>query len=239
MPQSYGHSCDIADSISAKVLFAFRECDCLGKAAKHAASQLLLRLPYLIFNGDIMDNPDPVDINRQDFEMGNDLLSIIKKVIVVGEVYDGTKPMLEIFDRPIYGLWIPEKEITSEIDGEGYRKTVPEPSCASGKIYENVLLAVQDISFGSHKYRHGNSKIDDIQIANAIVICATAIKSEKTEAYNHAWRWLDSYAVLIGNDIESILGSSGQTNLPSDVWSSWVVRYQMMVSKLCGNDTSM
>lgn len=239
MPQVYGHHRDIADGIVAKVLFAYKGSGRLGQAAEHAARQLLLRLPYLKFNGDIMDSPDPLGISRQDFELDNDLQVAISKVAVVGEVYHGAEPMLEIFDRPIYGLWIPLKKIPSVIGGEGSCNSVHQQKSASGKIYDNALEAVQDISLGSHKYRHENSKIDDIRIANDIVLCADAITFENTESYDHAWRWLDSYDIFFGNENRQILGTSNQKNLPSDSWSNWGIGYKMMVSNLCGNDTSI
>jgi hypothetical protein len=245
LPLSYGHKHDIADSITAKILFAFKSSGHLGLAAEHAVSQLLLRLPYLMFYGDIMDNSDPISLCRpQDFELNPDLQTAIHKVNVLGEVYHGTAPMLDIFDRPIYGLWIPIKTMSREGSCDANNFSGPSSS-ACGKIYTNALQAVQEVSFGSHKYRHDDCKFDEIQMANTIVLCADAVQFEHTESYNHTWRWLDTQDIVFTkNDDRSILNTSNRQlnhSLPSNIlWSTWDVGYKNMVSNLCGNnDTSV
>jgi len=138
-------------------------------AARFAANQILLRLDYLIFDGsttDLVSNPD------LDYE----LLSFIQKVPVPKQI-SGTKPISEIFDRPICRTKISNR--SSKLLWKNSDEV---------EEFTNVLLAAQDISFCSLNHQDNINTHDVVEVANNVAITANR---EKSEYYNYLWCWKD------------------------------------------------
>jgi hypothetical protein len=279
LPYYFGNDGDIGNSIAAKVLCMYKDLPDISAPSRHGVTQLLLRLKYMIFSHCPSNSSIEDDINNNtnfDDEM---LLSIQNYTVSVDDmnVYqNGAEPRFDIFDRPIYGLWMPVKRVTvavavkgetknggdengtSRVDESSSYEVYPTAS-AGGKIYDNALQAVQDISFGSIKYRHSITKkkdktdyssssaptltlIDDILIANTIAQCADAKDNViDTESYNHTWRWYDSddnangIEKLFTTVVDRIPDSSNFNNKQSStIWD-----YRTLFTKLCGQDTTL
>jgi len=144
-------------------------------AGKHAATQLLLRHPYLKFDGNL-DDDEPRHIVESDLELGDALLHAAEAI----EIYDnaiGEEPLDDIFGRPL----------TRRLMSESTGKKMPTPWESSGAVsaFISALDAVQELSFGS-KLNDNMGYIDDIQIANNI---AKSANGEDGESYGFEWSW--------------------------------------------------
>ena len=100
LPQNYEE-----DGLAEKVLTSYLHVENTTHAGRHAADQLLLRLPNLIFNGYVSDHESTV---ASDYEFEAALLNEAQNIIVQNRAI-GTKPMDEIFDRPILRSRTPKK----------------------------------------------------------------------------------------------------------------------------------
>ena len=169
-----------------KIFTSYLHCDDVTPAGRHAASQLMLRMQFLIFKGEIKDDmSNGVVVKAWD----HDLPLAIKRdldSIVVEKRMPGAIPRDDIFDRPILRSRAPKK---------GTDKA-PWDNSSSVSPFPTALLAAQQMSYGSTKVRHLGA-IDDILIANNI---AKSANGEKVEAYNYWWRWQDDAdAKLLAN----------------------------------------
>ena len=162
LPESLGRHYN-ARSLVAKVLTSLVELAGTTPAARHAASQILLRTKYLIF-----DNSEVVRSRRTvaDFCFDKELVALAKRVVIVdGKIHTGAQPRMDIFNRVIYR-------------GSGF---------AAGDSFPSALHAVQELSFGSIRVRHVNP-IDDVLIANNI---ASSADGGTSESYGYVWSWED------------------------------------------------
>uniref|UniRef100_A0A7S4QZ69 Ataxin-10 domain-containing protein n=2 Tax=Ditylum brightwellii TaxID=49249 RepID=A0A7S4QZ69_9STRA len=160
------------------VLTAYLQNKNITQAGRHAAEQLLMRLPYLTFIGSTADvKKGCPDVPVTDFDFDNELLHATDD-IVVKKCPSGAKPRGDIFGRPILRSRAPKK---------GTQKAIWDNK-ASVAVFPSALHAVQQLSFGSTKVRHMDT-IDDIAIANNIANCASG---EDAESYNYWWSWQDS-----------------------------------------------
>lgn len=119
-------------------------------ATKHAASQVLLRAKYLLFQ-ETSDSRHP-----NDYCFESNLVKLAKQVVLNSKVHSGAQPRTDIFNRPV--LRDTDKNSAME-------------------LFPSALYAVQDLSFGSRRVRHVNA-IDDVLIANNICNNADGNKSE-------------------------------------------------------------
>jgi hypothetical protein len=237
----------------------------ISSASRHGVTQLLLRLNYMVFSdpNDNDQNGSSIDDNESVHTIFDDeLLTSIRNITVVGEVYHGVEPRFDIFDRPIYGLWMPVKSAGPVVssspggggggDGVGGEWDINLTASAGGRIYENALEAVQDISFGSIKYRHKKStdvvsttattttSIDDVQIANTIAQCAHATDNVyDTESYNHTWRWYDSTDEKMFTIVDRIPDTSNFSTPTTQSSNLRTWDYRSFFTRLCGQDTTM
>ena len=155
-------------------------------AGQHAADQLLLRLPYLQhipnpidndkFASTVFESDEKTHDNAWDYDLDVDLLGAARNIRVERRVC-GAEPLPVIFNRPILRRRAPKKNQNLSWSDRTAVTVIP-----------NVLLATQDLSFGSTKVRHMDA-IDDILIANNI---ANSTNGEKTESYNFLWMWQDA-----------------------------------------------
>ena len=173
---SFGNQAD-------KVFTSYLHCDNVTPAGRHAASQLLLRLQNLIFEGEIEDDMSTgVIVKTWDYELSLEIKRNLDSLIVEKRM-PGATPRDDIFDRPILRSRAPKK---------GTEKATWN-NASSISPFPNALLAVQQMSFGSTKVRHLGA-IDDILIANNI---AKSANGEKAETYNYWWRWQDDADVKL------------------------------------------
>lgn len=182
----------------AKVLSSYLSVPSLTPAGKHAAQQLLLRLDYLEFEGELSEIVGVASLSV--FEFGDDILSQAD-MIELGELAVGAKPKKGIFDRPIMGSKKPKR---------GTNAVAPWDNMASVSMFSNALQAVQQLSYGSVKVRH-MGVIDDIMIANNIFCSASG---ERTESYNSLWVWQDKAQEIsrhLGRRSPSPIAETGST----------------------------
>jgi hypothetical protein len=93
------------DELVGKVLTKYLYFEKTTPPGRHAAEQLLLRLPFLIFDGHINSQESTV---ASDYEFESDLLLKVNDFILQPRAI-GTKPLDDIFDRPILKRRIPKK----------------------------------------------------------------------------------------------------------------------------------
>jgi hypothetical protein len=170
------------ESIAAKVVTAYIDTESVTLTGKHAASQVLLRLKYLVFSGSAAELASRCGVNAMasDFAFESDLLEACKRVFVPN-LKIGSRPDESIFDRPI----LRRKTI------RGFHPRKSMINWGDNKVvdsFPNALQAVKDLSFNSTKVRHLGA-IDEILIANNAMHCANG---EKTESYNYIWSWQDT-----------------------------------------------
>ena len=158
-------------------------------AGAHAARQMLLRLPYMVFEGEAWELASLFSIRTSDLILPIDVVTAANSVIV-GEQKIGAKPQPAIFDRPI-------------LRGQLLRNA--RDFQPNWNPFPSALHAVQELSYGSTKARHSGD-VDDIQIANNI---ANSANGEKTESYSHLWSWKDA-AVEIEQNLVRNGSSSNQ-----------------------------
>lgn len=123
-----------------------------------------------------------------DFCVEGSLLSDAKRYVIEGKIHSGAQPRPDIFDKPI----------------ENY----------GGEVFDNVLQAVQILSFGSTRVRH-NTEIDDIQIANNLAQCANGMVKR---SYGYSWQWKHSKTPI-------------KPNTPLSI-------FNLALPNLCGADTT-
>jgi len=205
MPYSFGSQAD-------KVLTSYLQTPNVTPAGQHAASQLLLRMKYLVFQGEIEDEGDS-GIQSSDFELSFEIKRDLESIVVETRS-PGAKPREDIFDRPILRSRAPKK---------GMEKA-PWDNASSVSPFPNALLAIQQMSFGSTKVRHLGS-IDDVFIANSIAKCAGG---EKSESYNYWWKWQDEIDAPPDPSSAAVNGSTRSTQRSSSskggVMSSFLSR---------------
>ena len=120
-------------------------------ATHHAASQLLLRIKYLICIDTDATKAGPRGSRRSDadFCLDSQLVFSVKQVVLAEKVHSGAKPRADIFNRGI----------VRGSNGDG--------GSSGGAMcfdaFPSALHAVHELSFGSTKVRHVNA-IDDIAI---------------------------------------------------------------------------
>lgn len=168
LPASVGDS-DWAE----KVFDSYLNTESITSAGRHAASQLKLRWQYLSFQGAI--SLDGIGC-LTDYELDDEIQGRLDLITTIDKKA-GARPSKDIFDRPI----LCGRSHRGESDG------TPWNDSSSIVTYGNVLLAAQELSYGSTKVRHLGA-IDDISIANNI---ANSANGKKTESYSYCWSWQD------------------------------------------------
>jgi hypothetical protein len=93
------------DELVAKILTKYLFFEKTTAPGRHAAEQLLLRQPFLVYDGYINSQEYTV---ASDYELDFDLLQKLNCVVVQPRA-DGTKPLKDIFDRPILKCRLPKK----------------------------------------------------------------------------------------------------------------------------------
>ena len=160
-----------------KILNCYSRKQTCTAAGKHAAMQLLLRHPYLIYGGSLEDD-EPKQILHSDLEFDAALFHAVKEVKTF-EITAGAQPLDDIFGRPL---------IRKEIAAAGKKKPLPWHTVDAPQTFHNALEAVREFSFGSEMHTNLDGFIDDIEIANNIANCANG---SRNEAYGYEWRWQD------------------------------------------------
>jgi hypothetical protein len=93
------------DELVAKILTKYLFFEKTTPPGRHAAEQLLLRQPFLVYDGYINSQESTV---ASDYELDSDLLQKLNCFVAQPRA-DGTKPLEDIFDRPILKCRIPKK----------------------------------------------------------------------------------------------------------------------------------
>eukprot|EP00526_Cylindrotheca_closterium_P004682 CAMPEP_0113628566 /NCGR_PEP_ID=MMETSP0017_2-20120614/14803_1 /TAXON_ID=2856 /ORGANISM="Cylindrotheca closterium" /LENGTH=787 /DNA_ID=CAMNT_0000538879 /DNA_START=103 /DNA_END=2462 /DNA_ORIENTATION=- /assembly_acc=CAM_ASM_000147 len=170
---------DEALSLSAKVLKSYIDMPSVTPLGKHSAEQLLFRLKFLVFEGEVLDliPQDGERLTVTDVLFEEDIMDAMSE-IQLQFLLHGAKPRKEIFDRSILRRRKPKDGNTAE----------PWDNTASVSTFSSALQAVQQLSFGSAKVRHVDG-IDDVMIANNLAKCANG---QRTEAYGYMWSWEDT-----------------------------------------------
>eukprot|EP00559_Dactyliosolen_fragilissimus_P009353 CAMPEP_0184857928 /NCGR_PEP_ID=MMETSP0580-20130426/3076_1 /TAXON_ID=1118495 /ORGANISM="Dactyliosolen fragilissimus" /LENGTH=750 /DNA_ID=CAMNT_0027353811 /DNA_START=59 /DNA_END=2311 /DNA_ORIENTATION=+ len=159
-----------------KILFGFLSLNNISAASQHAATQLLMRLEYLKFDGDFSTGDEP--LHPSDYFFDDDTFAKLSLIEAIS-YKPGVKPMHEIFGRPLLSKFV--RKSLNEDDNEWE---------SSGKIvaYPSALDAVRDLSFGSDGFSSSDDLVDEIQIANNIV---EAANGEETQYCGYDWLWED------------------------------------------------
>lgn len=179
LPSLFGHE-KPQQSLTAKVLTAYAQRDVISPAGKHAADQLLRRLPYLHFDGTAADLAvrSGSSTTASDFDFEESLIKAAAPFMVVLKA--GARPDKDIFNRALLRRRVVRKESSKS------HKLVWDHQ--STETFPNALQAAQEFSFNSSKVRHLDA-IDDVLIANNIVHSANG---DKTESYNCIWNWQET-----------------------------------------------
>ena len=148
----------------------------------HAATQLLLRHPYLQMNGGL-DDDEPREMIASDLQLGDALLHAAESVDNHGNAV-GVEPMDDIFGRPVTR----RRQSGAKIGG---KMPTPWDSGSALSSYNSALGAVQDLSFGSKYCDNTGAFIDEIAIANNIAKCANGDQGGAAESYGFDWSWQD------------------------------------------------
>lgn len=170
---------DEALSLSAKVLKSYLDMPSITPLGQHSAEQLLFRLKFLVFEGEVFDII-PQENERftiTDVMFEEDIMDAMSEVKLQVRLH-GARPKREIFDRCILRRRKPKDGNTA----------APWDNAASVSSFSSALQAAQQLSFGSSKVRHEDG-IDDVMIANNL---AKTAKGERTEAYGFIWSWEDT-----------------------------------------------
>jgi hypothetical protein len=176
-----------------KILTAYSQREDCSHAGKHAATQLLLRHPYLKCSGNIKDD-EPHHIDESDLIFDSSLLDVIDEMSLSSNLV-GEEPLDDIFGRPL---------TRSKLQHDKNEKKRTPWENPDGEIYvsfNSALDAVKELSYGS-KIFSNNGDIDDIKIANDIAKCAIG---EKTKAYGFRWEWQDGCGPLKEEDVRQKL----------------------------------
>lgn len=149
LPYSLGKDYNVR-SIVAKVLTSLKDLDDTTPTTHHAASQLLLRLKYLICIDTDATKAGPRGSRRidPDFCLDSQLVFTVKQVVLAEKVHSGAKPRTDIFNRGI---------------ARGSKAGGGQSGAIFFDAFPSALHAVHELSFGSTKVRHVNA-IDDIAI---------------------------------------------------------------------------
>lgn len=177
-----------------KVLVCYSRKVNITKTGKHAATQLLLRSPYLNFDGELDRGDEPSEVQLSDFEFNQSLINAAESVEIDVQVH-GAKPLDDVFGRPVMRRSFRESALSWEDDD-----TVVS--------YPSALEALQDLSLGNSCII---GEIDDIVIANNIVNSANGGQSE---LYGYEWSWLDD-GLVFDRDIQQRLRELRSGNLDS------------------------
>ena len=164
------------------------DADVKTSAGCHAAKELLLRLKYMNFRN---HNPNACRktyrVIPEGLKINYILLAKIKRVRIPDRKH-GSKPNPAIFHHPVLRY---QKPLSTK---SGRMPLWNNYNPAAVSIFANVLLAVQQLSYGSIKgrrssqHRSSSVPIDDIAIANKIVHCAN---NKMEVCHNFMWAWED------------------------------------------------
>jgi len=149
------------------------------EVGSHAATQLQLRLSYLLFDGVLEDSSiDPVS-SEKDFEFNAELLKSLKALDNETNKI-GTKPLENIFGRSVI-----RKNIVTDKDS----KSAMWESKNATVTFPNALLAACDLSRQIHEI-YQTELPSDVFIANNIVKSADG---DVAETFNYHWIWVDEF----------------------------------------------
>ncbi|CAJ1950610.1 unnamed protein product [Cylindrotheca closterium] len=180
-------------SVSAKVVKSYLDMPSVTPLGKHSAEQLLFRLKFLVFEGEVFDLiPQNGELAVTDIFFEDDIMDAMSEVQLQFRLH-GARPKKEIFDRSILRRRKPRDGNTA----------APWDNAASVATFSSALQAVQQLSFGSSKVRHVDG-IDDVMIANNLAKCANG---QRTEAYGFMWSWEDT-----ANEIQLNMKRRGSLN---------------------------
>jgi hypothetical protein len=182
LPALFG-DVDVTKSLVAKVLTAYSNSNNTPPAGKHAASQIRLRLKYLVVSGtaaQLAATMGGSGTSASDFTFGPSLRAKCQDVTAANPKV-GARPDENIFDRPILRRRIPRHFKRS-------RRLINWKDNEEVDFFPNVVQAAEAFSFNSTEIRH-LGEIDDILVANNI---AHSANGEKTESYNYMWSWQDT-----------------------------------------------
>lgn len=199
-------SAGVDGTLFSKVLLSYLRKGSITDAGRHAAEQLLLRSPYLKFDGRLDDGDEPRGIQNSDFEFNDALLQAAEAVEGgTDEIMYGARPLDDVFGRPVMRQKVKN-------GGGGRAKASPSEDDSDVVAYPSALDAVQHLSFGSC-VQH-TSRIDDILIANNIANSANGGSGRPIELYGYYWKWQDD-GLVFDRDIQQRLRELQAGNIDS------------------------
>lgn len=149
------------------------------EVGSHAATQLQLRLSYLLFDGVLEESSiDPVS-SKKDFELNAELLKSLKALDNEKNKI-GTKPLESVFGRSVI-----RKNIVTDKDS----KSDMWESKISIITFPNALIAACDLSRHIHEI-YQTELPSDVFIANNIVKSADG---NVAKTFNYHWIWVDEF----------------------------------------------
>lgn len=162
-------------------------------AGKHAATQLLLRHPYLQMNGGFNED-EPRNLSVSDLELDDTLLQAALSIDNPGNSV-GVEPLDDIFGRPVTRKRLSNSNV-------GGKMPTPWDSNSAETSFNSALEAVQELSFGSKYCDNTGVFIDEIAIANNI---ARYANGDGVESYGFEWTWEDGGNGVNENDVRKRL----------------------------------
>jgi hypothetical protein len=228
LPEWFGHPDEVTTkSLAAKILTSYALTQTVSSPGKHAAEQLLLRLPHLSFGENVEHAPmdftnragAAAHLVESDYTFSNELLKAVTiAAFRVAKKRPGARPRPDIFDRPILRTRVMRKS----------SQRSPWDNSDSVDYFPSVLEAVHEFSYNSSKVRHLDA-IDEFQIANNISNCANG---EKTESYNHMWSWEDT-ATEIQRNLDRVWSSDSSNITANSNKNNNSVAAVVNLSNLC------
>lgn len=160
-------------SLVAKVLVKLKELVIATPATQHAASQLLLRIKYLIC---IDTDAAATMATAADLGWDGPLVAAVRQVVLPHKVRSGAAPRADLFNRAVV-RWRRQRRpgsTTTTTTQKGSQGTWTEETTT----YPSALHAVQELTFGSTKVRLVDP-IDEVEIGTRCILRPTDARHTK------------------------------------------------------------
>ena len=166
-----------AEGKATKTLVAYLYRGPATTASRHAAEQLLMKIPYLTFGTELngLNIQAPI-LNQNDLRLDQTVLCRLDEVPVPN--LKRSKPALGIFNRPIVCVRPFQNNRKMKVKRDESSRVSPTVI-----IYPNAILAAQQVSYDHHP----GSEVDEIRIANALAEGAR----HQSKKYGYIWYWED------------------------------------------------
>jgi hypothetical protein len=217
-----------AGESAAKIFFSYLCLEDISAAGRHAAEQLLLRMPFLSVGGEMKSITGRTRfLQPQDLAFHLMILTRLEEV-QVGKLKYGATPSSDILYRQIACSPLPQKKAYNGAEVSFFAQD------GSVTVFANAILAAQHISFGSVIAQQANS-IDEIRIANTLAESA----NRRSSAYGYLWYW-EEYKFNNNTPESDSMDTTSRQHHPHDRCgrSAFVEAFSIIGLQLCAVDTT-